>query len=71
MDIVVGNGFGDPSSNNLDKAVCNSQRANTFGKCMHPTILPTAMCEIEGQGMLFNFRMATGLGEGKLWIQTS
>ena len=36
---------------------------------MIPTILPPTMGKIVGQTRLYNVGMATGLGEGKLWIQ--
>ena len=53
-----------------DSAVCISLGANTFVKGMHPPILTLAMGKIVGKTGLFNLDMATGLGEGKLWIQT-
>ena len=37
---------------------------------MNPTILPSPMDRIVEQIGLFNYDIATGLGEGKLWIQT-
>ena len=46
-----------------DETVCISLSANTFGKGLYSTILSP-------QTGVFNFGMATDLGEGKLWIQT-
>ena len=40
MVIVVGNGQGDTSSNEID---CISHSTNTLGKGMNPVILPLAM----------------------------
>ena len=37
---------------------------------MNPTILPHSMSKTVEETMLFNFGMATGLDEGKIWIQT-
>ena len=37
---------------------------------MTSTILPPTMGKIVGQTMLFDLGIATGLTEGKLWIQT-
>ena len=42
MVMVIGNGHGNLKSN-LDGAVCILYSINTFGKCMHPTILPLAI----------------------------
>ena len=55
---------------NLDKTVYISHSANTLGKSMNQIILPPAMVKIVGHSRLFNFDMATDLGNGKLWIQT-
>ena len=49
----------------VDAAVCISQSVHTFVNDVNPTILPPA--KVVG---LFNLDMATGLGEGKFWIQT-
>ena len=38
----------------LNEAVCISHGANTFGKCMNPTILPTPMGKIVRQTGLFS-----------------
>ena len=54
----------------LDEAVCISHSANILEKGMNPTILPPSMGNIVGQTGLFSLGMATGLGEGKHWIQT-
>ena len=37
---------------------------------MHPAIRPLAMGKIVGQTELFKIGIATGLVEGKIWIQT-
>ena len=37
---------------------------------MNPTTLPPAIRKIVEQTVVFNLGMATGLGEGKFWIQT-
>ena len=37
---------------------------------MNLIILPPAIGKFVGQTGLFNVSVATGLGEGKLWIQT-
>ena len=66
MVIVVVNGHGDTSS----KPDCISHSTNTLGKCMNPIILPPAMGKIVGQTKFFSLGEATGLGEGKLWIET-
>ena len=51
----------------LDKDVCISHSADTFGKGTNPTTLSPAMGKIEEQtGFFFNFGIAAGLGEGKL-----
>ena len=50
----------------LDKTVYMSYRANTLGKGMNSVILLLAMGKIVGLTELFNFGMATSLGEGKL-----
>ena len=42
IDIVVGSGHGDTSSN-LDETDCISHCTNTLGKGMNPIILPPAM----------------------------
>ena len=42
MDAIIGNGHSNPSSN-LDKTVCISCNANTFGKGKNPTILHSVM----------------------------
>ena len=42
MVIIVGNGYGDTSSN-LDEADCISHCINTFGKGMNAIMLPPAM----------------------------
>ena len=47
---------------------CISHSANTLEKGMNPTRLPWALGR---QTRLFDLGMATSLGEGKLWIQTS
>ena len=49
----------------LVKAVCT----NTLRKDMNPTIPPPAMDKIVGKTEIFNFGMATGLGEGKLHLK--
>ena len=38
---------------------------------MNPIILPSAIGKIEGQTRFLSLDVATNLGEGKLWIQTS
>ena len=45
----------------LDETDCISHSTNTLG---NPIVLPPAM------GEFFSLGEATGLGEGKLWIQT-
>ena len=59
-----------------DEAVSISHTVNTLEKGMHPTILSPAILhlgidKIIGQIGLFKFGMSTGIGEGKLWIQTN
>ena len=59
----------------LNEAVCISQSVNTLRKDMNPIILtPTMELGLRNylvkQTGLFNFGIATGQGEGKLWIQT-
>ena len=51
----------------LDEADCISYNTNTLGKGMN---LLSNYGQIVGQTELFNLGMATGLGEGKLWIAT-
>ena len=63
MDIVVGNGHSDTSSNPGEDI---SLSTNTLGKGMNPIILPPAMGKIVGQTGLFSLGKATSLGEGKL-----
>ena len=71
---------------NLDKAIFISYNANTFGKDMNltaPLSVSVSVClsvclsfslscygYIVDQAGLFILIMTTGLGEGKLWIQT-
>ena len=65
MNIIVGNEHGDPCPI-LDEAVYISHSANTLGKVMNATILPSALDKILGQTGLFNHGIATSPGEGKL-----
>ena len=69
MDIDVEKRHGNTSSNPRQGSL-HFTYANTFGQGIDPTILPQAMGKIVGQPGFFNLAMATGLGEGKLWIQT-
>ena len=55
----------------LNEVLYISHSANTLGKDTNPTIFTPTMNKIIGQTGLFNFGLTTGLGEGKLWIQTS
>ena len=48
-----------------DKALCISNRANILGKYMNLSILSPAMGKIVGQDGLYNYCMATSLGELK------
>ena len=50
----------------LCKAVCISHSTNTFGKDMNPNYSLSSNGQIVGQTELFNFGMATSLGERKL-----
>ena len=52
----------------LVEIVCISHNTNTLGKDMCPTILSPAMSNIVEHTELFNLGMATGQGEGTLWI---
>ena len=54
----------------LGDVVCILNHANTLEKGMNPTNLPPAMGKIVEQTRLFSLSIATGLGEGKHWIQT-
>ena len=60
MDIVVGNGRGDTSSN-LERDYGVSHSTNTLGKGMNPIILPPAM-----SNEFFSLGEANSVGEGKL-----
>ena len=51
----------------LDEPVCNFHCANILGKIWN---YYPSMGKIVGRTGLFNLCIATGLGEGKLWIQT-
>ena len=53
-----------------NEAARNSHSANTIVKGMNPTILSPAMGKLVGQTELVDLNMASGLGEGKLCIQT-
>ena len=66
MVTIIENGHGDSSPNPGWNC---SYNADTLGKGINPTILPLAIGKI-GQTELFIFVMATGVKEGKLWIQT-
>ena len=48
-----------------------SHSTSTHEKAMDPTILLLVMSKIVQQTEPFNHGMATSLGKGKLWIQTS
>ena len=48
----------------LDKAVCISHSANTYGKDRHPTLLPPALGKLYGR--LGSLTLVTNLGEEKL-----
>ena len=52
------------------KSTYHCDSTKTIGKGMNPTILLSAMGKIAEKTELFSLSMATGLGEGKLWIQT-
>ena len=61
MVIVVGNGYGDTSSNpGRDFSHCT----NTLGKVWIQLLLPPAMGKIVGQTRFFGLGEATSLGEG-------
>ena len=55
----------------LNEAVRISHRAKTLDKNMNPTILFLVMGKTGGLTGLFKLVMATGLGKGEIWIQTS
>ena len=56
----------------MGEAVRISHSANnTLWKGMNPTILPLAMDKVEEQTEHFSLGLATSLGEGQFWIQTT
>ena len=55
----------------LDESVCISHSTHTFGKAMIATNFPQLWLNNDRQTGLFNLGMASSLGDGKVWIQTS
>ena len=66
MDIVIGNGYWELSSNPGQGFVCIPHSVNTLGKGINLTVLPPTMGKIVRQNGFFCFGMATSLREGKL-----
>ena len=55
----------------LDKAVCVSLHANALGKGINPFLFLSQLWVNSRTDWAFSLGLATGLGEGKLWIHTS